>query len=866
MAPITVDGKEQQMETHVLGSLQTISYSTHQDRAPVRAIGNINAIDYVQGQRTIAGTMVFAMFHEHWMTPLLKELAHHVDNTDIWSDELPALNLTITMANEYGYKSNMAIYGVKFIDDGGVMSINDLYTENTLQYVATGIQPLKTSGQHLHSYNIKKPEFIINNATPEKLLSSIKNYDKIWDKPIDKEPEEHSFLIPEIKDPIINIFDPITEEDDTIINIYFPELDDTITNVFIKDENDKIYDTEFSPSNNNWIVEVPNGDYTVVVVDKNNNIHEVSDLIVNKPNKDDKTKNTNLPIIIEVGHTSVKALSNNPTHSHATIVKMYSGNLDNDFESVETDEASTYEIAKHSYIDQTSSKEFYIENLDPDTKYKMYTYDNLTKECSGCVTFKTFSYQQEGNDLLLDYVRSNIDLLVTELKNPEYKLDTFRFNNLIDSLLTLEDSDEKTELLLFATKLQNELNMSFNSSDNTGKLRKDNTKPLLNKFITEDEVSDMVIYEHKNNKNYYVAKVKPSTDFEYDGKPNTRYFVQPILDNNEKSVYNDFVCFSDDQKRLLRSYNKVIKLSDLSFINYDSRYNNFNNELKSAIKAANNLNINRLLFPCPWCRVINEVLVADVNFSDYSNNKYYLCIATPEDAINYTPKRKIKINNVNKEIYVDKYYTGIVKDSYYLVWIQDEQCNNISEPFILSTYSNDIDIHSYYNIKYSDHLKNIKSSMSKNSVYKTHIDNAIANMLCDDEDYNYKDLNYKVIQTILSLYESQVSPYVLDDIVMGVLRTFSKSKLETTVICQNGYISFTNNNSNQSISCVYITNEGITKYNVLDQYPISNYENREGYTLLSLVNNYNSNRSGYVLINNKTKEVYTSNIRLEMIK
>ncbi len=128
MAPIN-DGDS--MMTHVLGSLQTMSYSTHQDRAPVRSIGNINAKDYVQGQRTIAGTMVFAMFHEHWMTPLLEELKSFVSNTDIWSDELPALNLTISMANEYGYKSNMAIYGVKFIDDGGVMSINDLYTENT---------------------------------------------------------------------------------------------------------------------------------------------------------------------------------------------------------------------------------------------------------------------------------------------------------------------------------------------------------------------------------------------------------------------------------------------------------------------------------------------------------------------------------------------------------------------------------------------------------------------------------------------------------------------------------------------------------------------------------------------------------------
>ena len=51
---------------YVLGSLQTLSVSTHQDKVPVRCIGNINAIDYTMGQRTIAGSMVFAVFDRHF--------------------------------------------------------------------------------------------------------------------------------------------------------------------------------------------------------------------------------------------------------------------------------------------------------------------------------------------------------------------------------------------------------------------------------------------------------------------------------------------------------------------------------------------------------------------------------------------------------------------------------------------------------------------------------------------------------------------------------------------------------------------------------------------------------------------------------
>ena len=212
------------MKMHTLGSLQTISYSTHQDRAPVRSIGNINAKDYVQGQRTIAGTMVFAMFHQHWMIPFLEELEDHVSNTDIWSDELPALNLTLSMVNEYGYRSCMVIYGVKFIDDGGVMSINDLYTENTLQYVATGIQPLKSAGQYQHSCNTKVSPFKISeSSTTERSWSwsGIQSYNKKW-------PVKYRDVIVNSEEmtsakyryiPTVYTNKPIVETDDYILDI-----------------------------------------------------------------------------------------------------------------------------------------------------------------------------------------------------------------------------------------------------------------------------------------------------------------------------------------------------------------------------------------------------------------------------------------------------------------------------------------------------------------------------------------------------------------------------------------------------------------------------------------------------------------------
>ena len=58
---------------YTLGSLQTISISTHQDKRPVRSLGNINAKEYTMGQRTIAGSLVFAVFDKHFADEMFKD-------------------------------------------------------------------------------------------------------------------------------------------------------------------------------------------------------------------------------------------------------------------------------------------------------------------------------------------------------------------------------------------------------------------------------------------------------------------------------------------------------------------------------------------------------------------------------------------------------------------------------------------------------------------------------------------------------------------------------------------------------------------------------------------------------------------------
>ena len=93
MPKINPDGSTTSVP-YVLGSLQTISISTYQDKEPVRAIGNMNAIDYTMGPRTIAGSLVFAVFDKHFADNIFDDLDKK--NTDILVDELPAFDITIT--------------------------------------------------------------------------------------------------------------------------------------------------------------------------------------------------------------------------------------------------------------------------------------------------------------------------------------------------------------------------------------------------------------------------------------------------------------------------------------------------------------------------------------------------------------------------------------------------------------------------------------------------------------------------------------------------------------------------------------------------------------------------------------------------
>lgn len=135
-----------------IGEIQSLSYSVFQQKTPVRNIGNMNAKDWVFGPRTIAGSIVFAVFNKHWLMNIYDKIASetggNMRNYHFIADEIPPFDITISFANEYGYDSRMAIYGVRLMNEGQSMSVNDIFVENTYQYVAADIDLMDSLGNY----------------------------------------------------------------------------------------------------------------------------------------------------------------------------------------------------------------------------------------------------------------------------------------------------------------------------------------------------------------------------------------------------------------------------------------------------------------------------------------------------------------------------------------------------------------------------------------------------------------------------------------------------------------------------------------------------------------------------------------------
>lgn len=122
-----------------IGDIATLTYSIHRDKGAVRTLGRVNPKSFVRGQRTIAGTMVFNVFNRRALYGLSKGVPGRVRI----ADSLPGFDIIVYFQNEYGSASTLIIYNVQIVDEGQSHSVQDMYVENTMSYVASDIHLLE---------------------------------------------------------------------------------------------------------------------------------------------------------------------------------------------------------------------------------------------------------------------------------------------------------------------------------------------------------------------------------------------------------------------------------------------------------------------------------------------------------------------------------------------------------------------------------------------------------------------------------------------------------------------------------------------------------------------------------------------------
>lgn len=141
-----------------LGNLATLSYSIHREKQPVRTLGRIYPKAQVRGPLTIAGSLIFTVFDEHVLAQLRNVFDYEHNIPDLQKSllphQFPPFDIVVTFANEYGQQSFLRIYGVEIVDEGQTHSVNDMVSENMMQYVAKDIDLMISTKNGLSHANL----------------------------------------------------------------------------------------------------------------------------------------------------------------------------------------------------------------------------------------------------------------------------------------------------------------------------------------------------------------------------------------------------------------------------------------------------------------------------------------------------------------------------------------------------------------------------------------------------------------------------------------------------------------------------------------------------------------------------------------
>ena len=654
-----------------LGSLQTLSVSTHQDKRPVRSLGNINAKDYVMGQRTIAGSLVFAVFDKHFADNIMKSVEVLIP------DEIPAMDLTINFANEYGRRSRMAIYGVKLINEGQVMSINDLYTENTYQFVALGMETL-TADRDEESKTQKKalPTGGIitrSDAIPE--VVELAEFQETGGKVIsDKIRNNSDYYNKESINLYASIEQPIGEELTGIVTltlspkqhegfIYITNLLTGTIDKTIAVNSSEVYYVELS-------IGYYNARYMNTTRTRESNIEKI--IIKKKQSVNTSTVAARMayPIIENVTDSSITvAMYNN---SYTSIVCFASG--------------------EEELIQPNNGRMVTFSNLKSNTQYTIYATDNNIDSSS--VKIKTFPEKNTYYNMFKSYVTSNKNMLQNDYDTTIKKLDsllttdidtgakTWEYDNIVSGLNNLTNDTVKQELMLYGIQFENSMLDAYNIN-NPYKLN----IVRNNLFDTELAIDnwDMTKYYSNTANNKMKLEGIITANDPFEGLPNKLYSLYGI-DDNISSVKQYLTVFSSEGKEFLAKYRDVGKYKTLDTSYNKAMYPSLEMEDLYALSIRDNHLCDRQLLEEPYLYIEDDIIYADVQYDDkvLTNETYYLCVSDMYYTLDTLPCRKVSFNRLTKIINLNEHFIPFESDKIYTAWIESSEGNTISKTFIFN--------------------------------------------------------------------------------------------------------------------------------------------------------------------------------------
>lgn len=707
-------------KVYVLSSLQTISISTHQDRRPVRVIGSVNALDYVMSPRTIAGSLVFAVFDKHFATEMFNDLKESTGRDFRMPDELPALDLTLTFSNEYGRESRMAIYGVKIINEGQVMSVNDLYTENTYQFVATAMEPLRRDDNSNSSINADiVPQVVSSNdySINQDLVSGEVLFDK---DNITIDSISRISLIASVEQPTIY------NQDGIVILYLSPVQSVGYITIYDKKKDKIVSEISVNHKSRQYSVYLSAGDYSAWYHNNNKVLSNTVYFTINEVFNSVSSYN-DAPIIDNVTHNSIIAVSNNPTHTTGVCIDL---------------------TTMEQYESEINSRTFKFTDLDSNKRYNIYTKND--NSISKSITTKTLDAEHTTLNIYKDYVKNNKKLLAKSFDNYESILNSLTDDNFLYALAK-HNSIEAKELIYMAIKYKNEFTTIINS-DYENMATKKIDSVYGNTFEFKTGVAKANIFLNKNKKDYFEhSEVYPS-EITYTGKSNSLYNVVSINDNYIKSPKYTFYIYNDNDKAIIQqqfgAVNVLNTLEPIKIIN-----SKLSNDSLLCLTAKNykTKDINLLKAPSGHIND-NYDLVLNLDYRDIvgeRDNVYYLCICKLEECLDRTTFRKIKTRLNSSSVIFTNILTAINKNDIYSIWIEDDQYNTISDLGFV-TYTNLIEDLNSSIIEYECEsiIKKLQNNLNK--------PNYLYDMLIsiNYEDITEKDIYKELAQTFLTIKEA----------------------------------------------------------------------------------------------------------------